>query len=436
MEREFKMVKFSLTALIFFILGFVGAESYLSSTYLLASNYRATKAVDDQSSSTFKTLAPTSFTIAEDFVTAKTPKKIELALLKTPQTPFEIYNFLFTLNGYSAEDLQQYLISLGHDQLDLKIQVAGLLTGKYPEVAFNLITKFMNDEDSDSAKIILQSLGQNYAKKTFEWMKANENEVNKIFSTSNEKYEARLTILNTLARDPVQKWFAYEQAQLLIFSGPRKDDKISLTSIAQSVASVDPEDAVEHAIAGVNGTRDRSLFNGGIGALAAKDILRAKDLALQNQDILEPISVNMIVSELMNAKQYAEAFGFVNNIKDFDTKMSTYRDVSALIVNEYPDRAGEFAKAISSVQDRADLVASLSISMDSKGYTVKERLDLMDATLQDATVNQKAFSYAFALKDWIKTDPTALNNYISSLRARDTELADVIQTTLEYFKKK
>jgi hypothetical protein len=310
--------------------------------------------------------------------------KVDLTIFKSPKTPFQFFEILVSLDSSSADELKEYVSSLASDKLEARRQVSWLLAGKYPNEALDFLTTLMNRGDLELAKLMLQCVGQNHAKLAWDWIGANENEIDKMFSgNTGAKYEYKLFVLNNLALTPEEKWMAYEQAQAqaLIANGPRKGDKYNLLSVAVNAASSDPEDAVNHAISNVNGGRDGSLFNGALIPLLQTDVIRARDLALQNQDLVDGYTIDQISNKLVHDNQFSEAYNFVNAITNIETKKSSLNALGSVVLGNGIERAKEFVNTIVSDELRQETVGGLVISMAVSGQLIKDQLALLDSAL-------------------------------------------------------
>lgn len=428
------MLKSSVFIIMGLVFGFILAGLYHNSFSSLQSAEQQIALVTEQ---------PVASNIGDSSVVAnpqvseikKISSKKSVEAMSTAKTPYEIFSALATLDSASAKELQDYLMTIGRDQTTLRTQVAWLLGGKYPKEAFNQINTLMNDGDVELAKTVLQSLGQNHAKMTWDWVKANEKELDNMFKIPAEKNEFKFATLNMLARSPEQKWIAYEAAQTLVDNNQQRGNKFQLLTIAQNAAESDPEDAINYSISGANGKRDTILFNGAINSMADKDATRAKDLALQNQDIIERGTVSLIATKLMQNNRMNDAFQFANSFTNPELGRMAFNAMSYNVALQGVERAKEFAHMIPKEDMRYDLVKSMARVMASNGQSVKDQLALLDAGMDKAATEKKSTDYAYAMRNWPKTDANAFNNYMIELRSRDKTLADSVEEKIKSFQR-
>ena len=431
------MIKNACLALIVFTLGFAASEFYKSQSTPIQNDSQVEPAelvVSQYSLDASDQLSNKDVSKVEQ--TKKLANKLDLQNVKKPKTSYEVFKLLIELDSSSAKDLEAYLASLGRDNPEVRNQVAWLLSAKYPTHALDYITTLMNSGDIDLSKVVLQSVGQNHAKLAWDWVKANEKEMDSIYKNVSEKYDAKLFVLNMLARVPEEKWAAYEEAKNVIAAGPQKADKYRLMTVANSAASSDPEDAISYALSGVNGKRDSDLFNGAIVNLIVKDVFRARDLVLQNQDVADMTAVNTIAQKLIINNQFSDAYSLANGFNIPEQQKSALQALGGMLISNGLERTKEFADTIRSDDLRYEVVNGMVISMAVNGQPVKDQVALMDSAMGNISVEKKGFNYAYTVRDWSKLNPTEYNNYMSDLRSRDKPLADAIETNSKYLQKK
>jgi hypothetical protein len=430
------MLKISFIAIVFFVLGVGVAELYSADANLVdhVSNTTSDAAPMPAGS---ELVSDTSATAKSnnDKPAKKTPK-FDLNNFQKPKTPFDFYKVLLALESSSAAELEGYISSMGRDKPEVRNQAVWLLAAKYPNDAIDFLTTVMNRGDVDLAKVLLRCVGQNHANLAWEWVKVNESELDKVFNNVAEKYEFKLFVLNMLALNPEQKWAAYEEAQAVIVNGPRKVDKYNLLAVAINAASVDPEDAINRSISNANGNRDPVLFDGALGAIIEKDLSRARDLVLQNQDLAEGGTVSKVAYSLMQNNRFSEAYGLVNSLTNNALKSAAVGAIGERAINNGLDRAKEFANAIVSDELRHDSVKSMVNLMDVSGQPIKDQVALLDSALQKTPADTKAFDYAYTMRDWSRKNNAEFNAYMSDLRSRDKTFADQVEKTFQYFQKK
>lgn len=431
------MIKNACLALIVFALGFAASEFHRSQSTPIKSDSQVelTELVVSQYSPDVSDQS-TDEDVSKVELAKKTINKFDLQNIQKPKTSYEVFKLLTILDSASAKDLEAYLATLGRDNPDVCSQVAWLLSAKYPTHALDYITTLMNSGDIDLTKVVLQSVGQNHAKLAWDWIKANEKEMDSIYKNVAEKYDAKLLVLNMLARVPEEKWTAYEEAKNVIASGPQKADKYRLMMVANNTASSDPEDAVSYAMSGMNGKRDSDLFNGAIVNLIEKDVFRARDLVLQNQDVANMTSVNTIAQKLIKNNQFSDAYNLANGFNTPEQQKSALQALGGMLISNGLERTKEFADTIRSDDLRYEVVNGMVISMAVNGQPVKDQVALMDSAMGNISVEKKGFNYAYTVRDWSKLNPTEYNNYMSDLRSRDKPLADAIETNSKYLQKK
>lgn len=431
------MIKNVCFVLVFFTLGFTASELYrlLFAPIQYDSQVESSKVTVSQysSSAADQWLNKDVSSVAQ---AKKISNKIDLQRIKKPKTSYEVFQLLVDLDSSPAKDLETYLAALGRDNPEVRNQVAWLLSAKYPTHALDYITTLMNSGDTDLSKVVLQSVGQNHAKLAWEWVKANEKEMDNIYKNIAEKYDAKLFVLNMLARIPEEKWVAYEDAKSVIASGPQKADKYRLMTVANNTASSDPDDAIKYATSGVGGKRDSDLFNGAIVNLIEKDIFRAKDLLLQNQDIVDMTSVNTVTQKLIKNNQFNDAYNLANGFSRPELQKGALQSLGGMLVSNGLERTKEFAGTIRSDELRYEVVNNIVISMAVNGQPVKDQVALMDSSFGNIPVEKKAFNYAYTMREWSKLNSTEYNNYMSDLRLRDSLLADAIEANSKYLEKK
>lgn len=435
-NKEFRMIKNAFLVLIIFVFGFTASEFYRSELTPIHNDTQVEPAKDVVSNLSTDVLGQSlDKPLSKAEQTTKPSSKLDLKNVNRPKTSYEVFKLLMELDSSSAKDLEAYLATLGRDNPEVRNQVAWLLSAKYPTHALDYITTLLNSGDIDLSKVVLQSVGQNHAKLAWDWVKANEKEMDSIYKNIAEKYDAKLLVLNMLARVPEEKWLAYEEAKNVIANGPQKADKYRLMTVANNTASSDPEDAISYAMSGVNGKRDSDLFNGAIVNLIDKDIFRAKELILQNQDIADMSSVNTIAQKLIKNNQFSDVYNLANGFHTPELQKSALQSLGSMLISNGLDRTKEFAATIRSDDLRYEIVRGMVISMAVNGQPVKDQLALMDSAMVNIPVEKKDFTYAYTMRDWPTLNSTEYNNYMSDLRSRDKSLAEAIEIKSKYIQK-
>lgn len=431
------MIKNAFFVLMIFALGFAASEFYRSELTTIQNDTQVESANDVASHLSTNTLDQSlDKPLSKAEQTTKSSSKFDFKNVNKPKTSYEVFKLLMELDSSSAKDLEAYLATLGRDNPEVRNQVAWFLSAKYPTHALDYITTLLNSGDIDLSKVVLQSVGQNHAKLAWDWVNANEKEMGNIYKNVAEKYDAKLFVLNMLARVPEEKWMAYEEAKNVIASGPQKADKYRLMTVANNAASSDPEDAISYALSGVNGKRDSDLFNGAIVNLIEKDIFRARDLVLQNQDVVEMTAVNSIAQKLIKNNQFSDVYNLANGFNTPEQQKSALQALGGMLISNGLERTKEFAGTIRSDDLRYEVVNGMVISMAVNGQPVKDQVALMDSAMENIPIEKKGFNYAYTVRDWSKINPTEYNNYMSDLRSRDKPLADAIEANSKYIQKK
>jgi hypothetical protein len=319
------------------------------------------------------------------------------------------------------------------NKAEFRREIAWFYTAKYPEQAIKLLQESMDHQDLELARLLIGSSIQTHPTQIWSWIKDHDYELDRLFANANDKYEFKLTVLKGLAQIPEQKWAAYQEAQQLVASSHRPNDHNNLAYLAKTLAAADPEEAINRALA--NGAHDLILFNGGIAGLMANNAARASDLILQNQDLADAGTISEVAYKLLAERQYRDAYTLVNSLTDAELRKTSQEMLARPMAKESQTQATEFLNSLVTEEAKIKVARHIAISMSVDGRPVKDQLELFDSGLKSIAPEKKAFNYAYALKDWIKEDPEAINRYLNEVRIQDQPLADAIKKSIEYLKK-
>ena len=172
------MLKTTIIAVFFFILGVVGTELYRNHFMQVSVDNNTQSAVQkdanpSESASNLNQKNETNLAVA---VVQQSSKKTNLKTIKAPNTRFDFFNLLISLDSYSAKELEEYLDSLPPDKTEMRYQVSWLLAGKYPEDTLRYLSTVINRNDMVLAKSLFHGVAENHAKIVWDWLKTNETE--------------------------------------------------------------------------------------------------------------------------------------------------------------------------------------------------------------------------------------------------------------------
>ena len=148
-----------------------------------------------------------------------------------------------------------------------------------------------------SSQPLFANLTANHPEKVFDWLQNNENDFVVLFSVTEQQFERKVALFQSLSVLPDWKWTAYEAGMKLVKESMRPQDKWSSIGLVQTVAQSSPQDAITYTLAQHNGAVDSSLLNGALIEYAKIAPLEAKSLLLENQ-------------------AYADAYGLANSLKN------------------------------------------------------------------------------------------------------------------------
>jgi hypothetical protein len=423
------MLKTSFIAVLFFVIGFFSAIIYKDKVQFADNNSGYVKTTSDNNEQVTTQKENTS----SNQVNQQAPKEIsDLIKLSEPRTPFAYYQILTSLEQYSADEVEAYLLSIDPNKTDLRNQIIWFFSGKFPEKAIDLLSTEAGS-DSELTKILGYHLTFNHPDLVWNWINDNPDGINSLYKTETERFQFKLTALNALSRLPDSKWAAYEQGLKIISEGPRPQDKYSLLTLAQNVASSNPLEAIHYAASDKNNPNNRHLLNGAITEYARQDPAYASRLILENEDRIDSMAVTATTTQLLFKDQYDEAFSLADSLKDESLKSSTIDQLASNLVTY--GRNDEYGlKLINTFKDDASKIkaaSSLINSMSVLGYPVEKRLEILEQGLPEVPAISKSWSYAWTLKQGYGKDADATRNYVNQLRYKDPELAKGVDEILK-----
>lgn len=360
---------------------------------------------------------------------------LSLSQMSDAKTPFEAYQQLFTLNALSESELKTALFSVAKDKKGVRNNIVWMLATKYPNNAEALLMELVGRGERELARIAVESLSQVRPKQAWQWLKENDALVEKMVVNAGDRYELKLIVLNMLAKAPEYKWEAYDEAQAMIANSPKKADKYQLISLAQSAASLDPEEALNRALVGVDGKKDSVLFNGALNVLMGRDLQRAREVIELNPKLAESWSIGQVLSKMVKENQYSDSYSFANSFKDNDQRRQVASTLGNVLVNSGVDRVIEFANTLKADDEKFSMVSAAVTTMVVNGAPIKDRLNLLDETLKTVPSEKKVFTYAMALKEWYASGSTEYASYLNSVRSRDAAFAAQLEKSMTYFPK-
>ena len=423
------MLKISFIAVLFFAIGFFSAVTYKNKLQLSNDNSDVVKTQSNNS----EKVATLKENAGAHQVNNPKPKEISTLIdLSETRTPFGYFQLLSSLEQYSADEVEAYLLSIDPSKADLRNQVIWFFSGKFPEKAIDLLSTEAG-KDSELTKILAYHLTFNHPDLTWSWINDNPDAVNSLYKTETERFQFKLVALNALSRLPDSKWFAYEQGVKMITEGPRPQDKYSLMTLAQNAASSNPLEAIHYAAADKNNPNNRHLLNGAITEYARQDPAYASQLILENEDRIDSMAVSATTTQLLFKDQYDDAFNLANQLKNESLKSSTIDQLASNLVT-YGKNDEYGLKLIHTLQDDSSKIkaaSSLINSMSVIGYPVEKQLVILEQGLTDVPSHSKSWNYAWTLKQGYGKDADATKIYVNQLRSKDPELAKGIEGILK-----
>lgn len=384
------------------------------------------------------TLAPTaekSPLLVRDEARAKsTDDLVKLLSTETPKTQYEGYRAFQKLDQLSPDELHKILLSLDDAQAQLKSQIAWFFAGKFPEEAFLVMLTSMGDNPASLSQLLFTNLSANHPQLVHEWVAQNENDFAFLFPISEQQLERKLFLLQTLSVFPESKWLAYEEGLRLVKDSVRPQDKWSTIGLAHTVAQANPLEAIDYALAQHQGTVDGNLLNSALSLYAGTNPIEAKRLLLENQAHVEYPAISSLIDSFFKRGQFPEAYELLDTLTDKQAIEAVAVNTASKIHSFGSEKVTEFIAVIKDPALKVKAVSAATTSMSAAGYPVETVLAVMDTGLRSVAPTEKAFGYAWTLKNGYKDDPQSMASYLNRLRFNDKALADEVEKILDHLK--
>lgn len=359
---------------------------------------------------------------------------VKLLSTQTPKTQFETYRAFQKLDQLSVGDIEKILLALDDSQLQLKGHIAWFLSGKFPEHAFALMESSMGDNQMSLAQTLFANLTVNHPEKAFDWLQNNENDFAILFAVAEQQFERKMALFQALSVFPDWKWTAYEAGIKLVKESMRPQDKWGSLGLAQAVAQSNPQEAINYALAQHNGAVDDSLLNGALIEYAKTNPLEAKTLLLENQLHVNEYTVSALIDNLLFRGHFGEAYGLANSLEDKKMGELVASGTAGKVHSYGSEKVIEFVATIKDPALKIKAISSATNSMSVAGYPVEKLLEIMDEGLREVSIEEKAFHYAWTLKNGYKENHQAVAAYMNQLRFNDKELAAKVEEVLGHLK--
>lgn len=427
------MLKTSIVAIIFFVMGFSASHLYKNTPDEINEPISAIEIPHQKQNSIPPKNVSTGVVKTSTQSTSSAPRVIKF---DEPKTSFGYYQAFASLDNFSADEIANFLLSIDQQKTEMRSQIAWYLSGKYPEKVFELLSSNLVTSDRELSKMLAFNLSANQPDITENWIENNDRIVTQLFPSQTEKYQFKLVNLQALSRIPEYKWSAYEKGKKLIESGPKGRDTYSMLTLAQYTSSSDPIEAINYALSTTNGEIDSNLLNGALTQLANTDPIAARNYILEHEDSLNSMPVSAITSALIYRDSYDEAYSLVNSIKNPKLKESAINQIGSSLMTYGKSEAHGvmFVQALNDNESKIQAASSIRNSMATIGYSVEKQLEFLDQGLTKIPSNDKSWEYAWTLHTGYGKDSDAAKSYISQLEQRDPDLAKLVKSTLENLK--
>lgn len=370
-------------------------------------------------------LLSTNSSILATAIKSSTAEKIlAVTQFKPAKTAYEAYQQMFILNGLSEDELKEALTATSPDKKTQRANIVWMLATRIPEHALALAEELAKEGEGELARTAIEFLTQVKPKEAWAWVKSNDALLENMIPNLGQRYDFKIGMLFELVRDPASKWEAYEEAQTLIANGPKKADKFMLQGIAKGAAESDPEEAINRALAGINGKKDEHLLIGALDVLIQKNNARAKEIIQLNPELVDIGQIARVSENLVKDNHFSDAYDFVASFKDSKQRQAAQTQLANTLRGSGQDKVIEFVNTIKSEDDKVAIVGSVAVNMGVNGVPVLDRIKLMDETLGSVAPTKKVFQYAYNLKDLRISNPSEYSTYIAGLRSRDQAFAD------------
>lgn len=354
--------------------------------------------------------------------------------VQTPKTQFEGYRAFQKLDQLSAEDIERILLNLDDSQMQLRAQIAWFLTGKFPENAFALMESSMSDNQMALAKALFTNLTTNHPEKVFDWLQNNENDYAILFPVVEQQFGQKMILFQTLSTFPDWKWVAYEAGRKLAKESVRSEDKWGSRKLAQSAAQANPQEAINYALAQHSGAVDGALLNGALVEYAKVNPEETKNLLLENQSYVDEYTVGAVIDNLLFRGQFEDAYNLAGSLQDKKIAESVVGATAAKMHDYGSEKVIDFVATITDSKLKVAAISSAINSMSVAGYPIEKQLEIMDGSLHEVAAAEKAFQYAWTLKNGYKNNPQSMEAYMGKLKFNNKELAAEVEKVLGYLK--
>lgn len=429
------MLKNVLIALVFFSAGFVLANFFHGDTpsVVNVNSVASTELTSTASVKGNESVVPAKMD-SNPAGASPSPILLNPKTLANPESAYEAFRILVSLDSSSAEELKDILLNVSKDKKELRQQIVFLLVSKYPQEGFSLLADALNQNDSDLAKNILQLSAQSSPQLVWNWLQKNESDFDKLYGQDNEKKTFKMQVLTALSKKPEYKALVTEEVRRLAQAGTGTRENYFLEVINKNIANSDPEASINTALASDGGKVSKDLFKGGVLAIADKDLTRAKDLVIQHPEFADDSLIRQISKKLVKDHQYSEVNVLIDKLSDPKARRSIVSTLAQQVSQEGFAPSIEFINALESADLKISTARSVTTYMSLNGQTVKEQLALFDETLKNIPVDKKAVNYASIISDWSKKDAAASSQYLKELAATNKPLTDEVQTILTRIK--
>ncbi|HOY21810.1 MAG TPA: hypothetical protein PK002_01585 [Cellvibrio sp.] len=357
-------------------------------------------------------------------------KILAVTQFKPAKTAYEAYQQLFLLNGLSEDELKEALAATSPDKKQQRANIVWMLATRIPEHALALAEDLARKGEGELARTAISSLAQVKPKEAWAWVKGNDALLENMIPNVGQRYDFKIGMLYELVRDPASKWDVYEEAQTLIANGPKKADKYMLQGIARGAAESDPEEAINRALAGINGKKDEHLLTGALDVLIQKNNTRAKEIIQLNPELVDIGQIAKVSENLVKDNRFSEAYDFVASFKDSKQRQPAQVQLATTLIGSGQDKVIEYVNTIKSEDDKLAMIGSVAVYMGVNGVPILDKIKLMDETLSSVSPAKKIFQYAYNLKDLRISNPSEYSNYIAGLRSRDQSFADDVDKSV------